>query len=649
MPYESIINQAAKKHGIPGNLLSALINQESAGNPNARSKVGAMGLGQLMPGTAKELGVTDPFDPEQNIHASAKYLKQQLNAFNNDPSLALAAYNAGAGNVKKYGGIPPFKETQGYVKKIMSALNPISEAQANETPYQPTREELYKQYLAEKNAAPQDQAKPSREDLYKQYLAEKAQQKQPTERQQALASPGARLINGMVQPLAGGGQLLAHGIAALSPKGSYGEELAGIVDRYWSDQGKEQQLANEKTNVGFDAMGLAGSVLSPANALIPAGLGAVGKGAMSAAMMPTDTTKGGFAEQKIKDMALGGAIGGASSMLLNRAAPRLNGMLNKSQAKANLANSMLNKKEQAFNAGKDFGLVVAPSTVNPSFLNSTLEAFAGKDALKHAASIKNQPIINQQVGKSVGLSDGITPEDLTDLMKAEGKHYQAIADLSPKAKQTLQDLRDSWDNLRGYNKELSRNYSVAGEQAKKKVLEKIDKQQGALLKIAQKSGKPELVDNLLGARKQLAILHQTDEILNPATGYVEASKLRSLVQKDKLLPKEQKQIGDFAANFPQYVRAPNTVPNPSPGKLSAMIGGASMGSGNVVGGIIPFLDTPIRSLILSKDYQSLMANVKKQSPSASLKIASKLLNDSKIKNMTPIVAVKMAQYLQDNK
>jgi peptidoglycan DL-endopeptidase CwlO len=121
VPYASIFMQAGNRHGVSPKLLAAVAKVESGYNPQAVSPAGAQGLMQLMPGTAKGLGVQNSFDPEQAINGAAKLLARNLKEFKSVP-LALAAYNAGGGAVHKYGGIPPFSETQAYVPKVQKAL-----------------------------------------------------------------------------------------------------------------------------------------------------------------------------------------------------------------------------------------------------------------------------------------------------------------------------------------------------------------------------------------------------------------------------------------------------------------------------------------------------------------------------------------------
>jgi hypothetical protein len=119
--WQTAARNTALRVGVDPNLFVALVRQESQGNPNARSPAGAVGYTQLMPATARGLGV-DPSNPAQNLLGGAMYLKQQLKAFGGDPRKALAAYNAGPGAVQKYGGVPPFAETQAYVRAILGSL-----------------------------------------------------------------------------------------------------------------------------------------------------------------------------------------------------------------------------------------------------------------------------------------------------------------------------------------------------------------------------------------------------------------------------------------------------------------------------------------------------------------------------------------------
>jgi soluble lytic murein transglycosylase-like protein len=117
--FDSFIRGASRRYQLPESLIRAVIHTESNYFVNAVSSAGAIGLMQLMPRTAQSLGVQKPFDPEQNIYGGSRYLRLLANRYQGDMVLVLAAYNAGAGNVEKYGGVPPFEQTRAYVRSVL--------------------------------------------------------------------------------------------------------------------------------------------------------------------------------------------------------------------------------------------------------------------------------------------------------------------------------------------------------------------------------------------------------------------------------------------------------------------------------------------------------------------------------------------------
>lgn len=153
----SIFEEASVSYGVSKELLMSIARAESGFSSTAVSSAGAVGIMQLMPGTAASLGVSDSYDPRENIMGGARLISQLLSKYNGDVSLALAAYNSGSANVDKYGGIPPFEETQNYVQKVLSYLNGsftvTSQTSADDSALREEVSQLMNTYLASGKAS----------------------------------------------------------------------------------------------------------------------------------------------------------------------------------------------------------------------------------------------------------------------------------------------------------------------------------------------------------------------------------------------------------------------------------------------------------------------------------------------------------------
>ena len=222
-PHVATAIRMAEKYGLPTNIFLSLVQQESGFNPLARSSRGAMGLGQLMPGTARELGVTDPFDPEQNLEASARYLRQMRDRFG-DMSLALAAYNAGPGRVARAGNtIPNIRETQQYVPSILRRAG----ANVPEGYAEGGLAHLDRKY-AEGGAVSDEDAEYDRR-LLSRMKAQTGRVTEPTraEQMQALRTAGRSAAEGVADVLLPQSPLDLALMMALSPVGGRAVRLAG--------------------------------------------------------------------------------------------------------------------------------------------------------------------------------------------------------------------------------------------------------------------------------------------------------------------------------------------------------------------------------------------------------------------------------------
>jgi hypothetical protein len=458
--------QEAERQGVPLSLVQGVVDTESQGIFNAigpKTKTGdrAYGPMQLMGATAKELGV-NRMDWKDNIRGGVKYLNQLSQQFQ-DPTLVMAAYNAGPGNVQKYGGIPPFKETQNYVQKVQNFMAksttdddfvPFGQETTAKATTQVVGADDFVPLTGTQQQAPKTQVTPTTPADFMQSVRQQAFQPK-TQFQQDVAASFNPLD--VLRGKTTSGQLI-FGTADLMAKGIKGGLSAlGLSDEYLGiDRNKPQPVAQPTQSIsdilkgtykvaterpGLLVGGLGTGLLDPTNLILPGAIQKsivsatpnvltqmaprtvalaqnIGTGATTAALTSAaaqQATTGTINPQQVfNEAAAGGILTAPTATVSALTTPR---------APANLTQSQL-VAERAIAQGA----TLPPTQVNPSMLNKLLEGFSGKQQTGQVASIKNQELVNAQARKTLNLPEDtvITPQVLQDYRNVKGQAYDAL-------------------------------------------------------------------------------------------------------------------------------------------------------------------------------------------------------------------------------
>jgi len=454
--------QEAERQGVPLSLVQGVVEAESGGafnaiGPKTRFNDRAYGPMQLMSATAKDLGV-NRMDWKDNIRGGVKYLGQLTERFQ-DPTLVAAAYNAGPANVEKYGGVPPFKETQNYVKKVVgmaqkddeewTPVGGIAQPQAQTEEWKP----VAGINVPVQQQVQQRQTAPTSADFMQSVRQQAFQPKTQFQQDVAASFNPLDVLRGKTT----GGQLIT-GTADLMAKGIKGGLSAlGLSDEYLGiDRNKPQPVAQPTQSIseilkgtykvaterpGLLVGGMATGLLDPTNLVLPGAMqksivaatptaiaqaaprtvalaqniaAGAGTAALSSAAQQQATTGTINPAQVMNEAAVGGILTAPTATVSALTTPR---------APANLTQSQL-VAERAIAQGA----TLPPTQVNPSLLNRLLEGFSGKQQTGQVASIKNQEVVNAQARKTLNLPEDtvITPQVLQDYRNVKGQAYDAL-------------------------------------------------------------------------------------------------------------------------------------------------------------------------------------------------------------------------------
>lgn len=588
--------QEAEKQGVPVDLVQRMIQQESGGNATARSSKGAYGPMQLMEATAKDLGVNrnDPFD---NVRGGVKYIGQLLSQFE-DPRLAVAAYNAGPGNVKKYGDVPPFKETQDYVKKVVGMTD---KANDEWTPVAgikgPVAAADEWTSVTGVGGMPTAQAKPQ------SFMGDVQ-----TGITQAIkgGTPTANAITGGIDILS---SLINKGLtsagmnvgpnsaqaeldrraaeSAAQPKRTIGEILSAVGDMAVNRPGLllGSLAVPDPTSVFLPAKiaGATEKALTTGSRVIPqvsartaerAGqvAGAAGTGVAQAVLNQVGAPND---EQFVNDLAMSyltaplAAVGGARTPKVAAA---------------------LTAEQQALADAVAQGIKVPPSQLTGGGkLTSTMETLLGKKAMGAQASIANREVVANQAKKVLGLAadEDLTPDAFTNFRQQQGQAYQDLRNFDYKAdKPFITNLNNEVQRLRGLTTTTPEQISTLKAVAKTNIkgddlvnniidlrdagntnmrsMDAANKRLGKTQLMAAKeledvadrvlknSGNDTLVKQFQDARKNIAKSYTLEDTFNAVTGEVNAKAIGRRMADGKIVPTEMKGAGAASQFAPGY-------------------------------------------------------------------------------------------------
>lgn len=365
-------------------------------------------------------------------------------------------------------------------------------------------------------------------------------------------------------------------------------------------------------------------------------------GALTGLVNPADS-----ASERLINTAIGSAGGLGGQVIGNKVANALSSRLGASNLAAANANSANSTKAATLSAGLDAGYTLPPSAVNPSWMNKRLESIAGKAAVGQEAAMRNQSVTDLLARRAVGLADDVpvSQQSLQGVRATAGKPYQDVGALSPIAKQDLEALKQARFDTNAYFKHYNVSADPASLVKAKQSKELADMLEGSLMAEAKAANRPDLIPQLTDARKQIAKTYDVGRAVNAGDSSVSAPVIGRLLAKGRPLTGELETIGRMQQAFPSYMREASRIPTPGVSKSEALAGGllgvAGASAGGPIGaaaGLLPLLASPVRSMILSKPYQSLMTRLPEESTGLTLQMLEALMRRQAVKNALPALS-----------